>query len=212
MSESDDSRRSSTAYGILLTLDTHFITSLCTLERVLDRIHVCSMQPQSSSGTMQSAVDAIESLMYQCDHRPIPQADERFEEVWERASAIIKETALPAPQKLVRKTRRQNQAAGEMDRNLECPNEWIYHLFDYLLIVVHETLQKRFSDTNKEIMIYVGCLYLDGEKFLDLKLLLPLATTFRVDTEALKPQVETCKLMLMRMRELENPAVEGILQ
>ena len=149
-------------------------------------------------------------LMYQCDHRPIPQADERFEEVWERASAIIKETALPAPQKLVRKTRRQNQAVGEMNRNLECPNEWRDHLFDDLLTAVRETLQKRFSDTNKEIMISVGCLYPNGEKFLDLKLLLPLATTFRVDTEALKPQVETCKLMLMRMRELENPAVEGM--
>ena len=65
---------------------------------------------------MQSAVNAIESLAYQCDHRPVPQPDERFQEVWERATAIIKDTALPAPQKLVRKTRRQNQAAGENEQ------------------------------------------------------------------------------------------------
>ena len=59
-------------------------------------------------------------------------------------------------------------------------------------------------------MISVGCLDPNGEKFLDLKLLLPLATTFKVDTQALKSQVETCKLMLMRMRELEDPAIEGM--
>ena len=97
MSECDDARRSSAAYGILLTLDSHFIISLCALEWVLDRIHVCSVQLQSSSGRMQSAVNAIESLAYQCDHRPVPQPDERFQEAWERATAIIKDTALPAP-------------------------------------------------------------------------------------------------------------------
>ena len=92
MSGCDDARRSSAAYGILLTLDTHFIISQCALEWVLDRIHVCSMQLQSSSGTMQSAVNAIESLAYQCDHRPVPQPDERFQEVWEQATAIIKDS------------------------------------------------------------------------------------------------------------------------
>ena len=151
---------------------------------------------------MQSAVNAIESLAYQCDHRPVPQPDERFQEVCERATAIIKDTALPAPQKLVRKTRRQNQAAGEMNRNLEGPNEWRDCLFNDLVTAVRETLQKRFSDMNKEIMISVGSLFPNGKKFLDLKLLIPLATTFRIDTEALKPQLETSKLMLMRMTEL----------
>ena len=59
-------------------------------------------------------------------------------------------------------------------------------------------------------MISVGSLFPNGKKFLDLKLLLPLATTFRMDTEALKPQLETCKLMLMRMTQLRNSKVKGM--
>ena len=97
-----------------------------------------------------------------------------------------------------------------MNRNLEGPNEWRDYLFNDLVTAVRETLQKRFSDANKEIMISVGSLFPNGKKFLDLKLLLPLATTFRIVTEALKPQLETCKLMLMRMTELRNPEVEGM--
>ena len=90
------------------------------------------------------------SLAYQCDHRPVPQPDERFQEVWERA------TALPTPQKFVKKPRRQNQAAGKI---WEAP--------------------------------------MSGE----------IISTFRMYAEALKPQLEICKRMLMRMTQLINPKV-----
>ena len=95
-----------------------------------------------------------------------------------------------------------------MNRNLERPNEWRDYPFNELIWVVRETVQKRFYDTKKEFMIYVGSSFPNGDKFVDFKLLLSLATTFRVDTEALKPQLETCKLMLMHMTDLENTEVE----
>ena len=58
-----------------------------------------------------------------------------------------------------------------MNRNLEGPNKWRDYLFNDLVTAVRETLEKRFYDTNKEIMIFVGSLFPNGKKFLDLKLL-----------------------------------------
>ena len=176
--DDDNYERRATAQVIVGFIDTDFIVCLVLFQNILRKCSIAANYLQSVDMDASRAVDLIIAL------RESLAAPELFDKVWQNAKTMTDTHEIAAPLEI-----RRRRCGQDSNQHTWSKIDYKDRLFDKVVKVFVDELNKRFDFSACEILRSMSSLIPSSSHFLEFDTLKPLATHYTLDERLLRSEM-----------------------